>query len=529
MKLKGLSPRLYNITFNTHTVSGIVISFALYVIFFAGAFTLFKEEFYRWENPAARQRLSEQVDYDKVLKAIKKKTPRFDLAEDITIVTASEERPIVNIYGHLTVPKGKPEEHYYVTYYPSSNEFSQEEKTTIGETLYRLHFFDQIPFLGRYLSGFVALFFAFAVVTGLMIHWQNILTKFHGFSLKGSLKNLWTSAHTVFGLLGLPFQLMYAITGAYYMLSFLVLLPVVMVFYGGDQEKAISEIVAERAMAVSESSPFASQHLSINGLLEKVKTQNPELELHYLRIKHYDRQDGILSASLKNSRTFAGDGSISLRLADGKVISDLLPGKRTYAQSVLFGISRLHFATFGGMVLKTIYFLLAMFTCFVIISGVLLWKEARNKKSYTEKQRRFHHRVTMWYLAISFGLFPATAVLFSAELLVPDLESHVFVVRTAFFVSWLLLTIAGLFFKNESGITRFYLLIGGLLSIFVPFANGFATGDWIFMTWPKGLYHLALTDTFWMITGVVSLLLAVSSKKVKKAGKKASVVAVTGS
>ncbi|WCC44944.1 hypothetical protein PJW08_01285 [Tenacibaculum finnmarkense] len=39
-----MSKRNYNVFFNTHTVSGIVISVALYVIFFAGAFSFFKEE-----------------------------------------------------------------------------------------------------------------------------------------------------------------------------------------------------------------------------------------------------------------------------------------------------------------------------------------------------------------------------------------------------------------------------------------------------------------------------------------------------
>lgn len=512
-KLKGLSPRLYNITFNTHTVSGIVISFGLYVIFFAGAFSLFKDEFYQWENPAARQTLLYPVDYDQMLTSLKKSIPRFDLSEDITIVTESAERPLVKVYGHLIVPKGKPEQHYYTNYFPASGEFVKDEKTTVGETLYRLHFFDQIPFIGRYLSGFVALFFAFAVITGLMIHWQNMLTKFHGFSLKGSLKNLWTDAHTVFGLLGLPFQLMYAITGAYYMLSFLVLLPVVMVFYGGNQEKAINDIISERAMEVSEKSAFTTKNLGITGILAKVKSENPELNLHYLQIKHYDREDGIVSVSLENSRTFAGSGSVAVRLKDGELISDKLPGKRTYAESVLFGISRLHFATFGGLTLKIIYFLLALFTCFVIISGVLLWKEARNKKSYTDKQKQFHHRVTMWYLAISFGLFPATAILFSAELLVPKVENHVFLVRTVFFVSWLVLSIAGLMLKTESRITWFYLFVGGLISVFVPLTNGFVTGDWIFNAWSDGLYYTALTDAFWGGTGVISLILATSIRR----------------
>jgi uncharacterized iron-regulated membrane protein len=505
MKLKGLSSRLYNITFHTHTVSGIVISFALYVIFFTGAVTLFKNEFYQWENPKARQPAGQSVDYDKMLTDLKKKIPGFDLSEDITIRMETHARPLINIYGHLIVPKGEPEEHYNTTYFPITGAFEQEEKTTIGETLYRLHFFDQIPVIGRYISGFVALFFAFAVITGVMIHWQNIRTKYNGFSLKGSIKNIWTNSHTVFGLLGLPFQFMYAITGAYYMLSLLVLAPVVMVFFGGDQNRAFEELLPERFMKTSEISPVTNQNRKISHILERVKAQHGDLDMNYLQIKNYGHEDGIITISLESPKVFAGAGSIALSLKNGKVIQDNLPGNRNYTQSVLPGIARLHFATFGGLMLKAIYFFMALFTCFVIISGVLLWKEARNKKSYTDKQKRFHHRVTMCYLAVCFGLFPAVAMLFIAELMVPDSTDHVFYTRTLFFISWLVFTATGLFIKNEIRITQLYLFLGGTFSLLVPITNGIMTGDWIWVALQKGNQLVAVTDLCWLTTGATAL------------------------
>tara|TARA_B110001450_G_scaffold119057_1_gene112260 strand:- start:2527 stop:2784 length:258 start_codon:yes stop_codon:yes gene_type:complete len=62
------SKRIYNIFFNLHTVSGIIISVALYVIFIAGAFSLLKEEIYDWENDVVDKRVSRQeIDYDRVL------------------------------------------------------------------------------------------------------------------------------------------------------------------------------------------------------------------------------------------------------------------------------------------------------------------------------------------------------------------------------------------------------------------------------------------------------------------------------
>ena len=42
--------RIYNILFHTRTVSGIVISVALYVIFFTGSFSFFRDEIANWER-----------------------------------------------------------------------------------------------------------------------------------------------------------------------------------------------------------------------------------------------------------------------------------------------------------------------------------------------------------------------------------------------------------------------------------------------------------------------------------------------
>lgn len=518
MKLKNLPPRLYNITFHTHTVSGIVISFALYVIFFAGAFTLFRKEFYPWENPAVRQPFMAEIDYDAVLRNLKEKNPLFDLSEDMTISAPSAAHPLMSVSGHLIVKEGEEEEHYHTYYNPHSGELSSRMETTTGATLYRLHFFDQIPYVGRYLSGFVALFFAFAVVTGVMIHWQNILTKFNGFTLKGSRKVFWTNAHTVFGLLGLPFQFMYAITGVYYMLVLLVLLPIVVLVYDGNQAKAIADIVSQpqQAIELREDAPVARHNIPLKDIIADLKKEYPEMKLNYMQLKHYDREDGTLLASLSDGHSFTGDGTITVQLKDGAVVQHLMPGEKTYAQSVLPGIGKLHFATFGGLALKIVYFLLTLFTCFVIISGVLLWKEARNKQSYTPEQKRFHRRVTMVYLAICLGLFPAVAVLFCSELLVPPSGKHSFIVNTIFFVSWLVLTVIGLGARTEARLTSLYLLLGGVSSLAVPLVNGFKTGDWIWTALSKQSYYVAATDIFWMLAGLICLVFGFQQVRRKK-------------
>ena len=510
MKLKGLGNRAYNIIFHTHTVSGIAISFALYVIFFAGAFTLFKDEFYQWENPEARIPLVKDVDYDAILAQIKIQNPDFQSDKDVFITMPSAENPLLSIGGRAFKKGDKPEYVMY-NYNPVTEKLKSNTpySTTIGETLYRLHFLDQLPILGRYIAGFVALFFLFATVTGAMIHWRNILSKFYGFSIKGAWKQVWTNAHTVFGLIGLPFQMMYAVTGAFYLLTILILAPAVMFLYGGDQQKIFAIIRPNEAIKFDEKSPQTTTNIPILKLVSQLESEFPDYHLSLISLDNWGKEDGVLTTRIVNDTHFTGDGLVSVQLKDGKKVVEVIPGSKAYVESVLDGIARLHFARFGGLLLKSVYFILALFTCFVIMSGVLLWKEARNKKNYTEKQKRFHHRVTMWYLAICFGLFPAVSILFSAELLVPaGIAKHTFWVNTIFFFSWLVLIMAGLLARTEVRMTKLFLLLTGLFSFVIPFVNGIKTGDWIWVTLMKGNYFVATTDIFWLTTAFVMFFLS---------------------
>jgi len=514
MKLKGLGNRAYNIMFHTHTVSGIVISFALYVIFFAGAFTLFKDEFYQWENPEARIPLVKVIDYDAVLHQIKKQNPYFKLDKDIFVLMPSKENPLVTLGGR-EVKKGEKPVYTSYIYNPATQKLKSNTpySSTIGETLYRLHFLDQLPLLGRYIAGFVALFFLFATATGVMVHWRNILTKFYGFSIKGSWKQVWTNAHTVFGLIGLPFQLMYAVTGAFYLLTILILLPAVMLLYNGDQQKIFALIRPSEGLKFDDKSPLTDKNIPILKIVSQLEAENPEYHLTLLSLDNWGKEDAVLTTRIVDDTHFTGDGLISVQLKDGKKVVEVIPGNKAYVESVLDAFGRLHFARFGGLLLKSVYFILALFTCFVIISGVLLWKEARNKKTYTDKQRRFHHRVTMWYLAICFSLFPATAILFSSELLVPsDIKNHSPLVNTIFFSSWLILLIAGLLSKTETRMTRLFLALTSLFSLFVPLTNGIITGDWIWIALHKGNYFVVFTDIFWLVTAAATFFLSFTVK-----------------
>ncbi len=513
--MKGLNPRAYHILFHTHTVSGILISAGLFVIFFAGAISLYKHEIYQWEDPAARIPVMDHIDYERLIYRLGTMKAGVKDAHEISMKLPSEARPVYTIY--VPVESGKGTEYATFIYNPHTDgimELSQGDVTTTGETLYRLHFLDQIPwYIGRYIAGFISLFFAFAVVTGLLIHWKNIVSRFYAFSFKNVKKQFWTHAHTVFGVIGLPFQLMYAITGAFYLLSVFILAPAVVILFKGDQDKLITMIYPPEAFHEHGTETFApASHMSIGQGLQQIRNDYPGYRVSYAEVIHMGTEKALLSTDLVNSNAFNEDGTVVLDLHSGDYKLAINPGEKNYAQSLLAGISKLHFGSFGGWLVKALYFILSLFSCFVIISGILMWKAARNKPSYTAAQRRFHHRVTIVYLSVCFSLFPATALLFIAEQLIPSGAGHAGRVNTVFFVGWLVFTVIGCLRRGEKHITAYCLLLGGILACGVPFSNGFSTGHWPWMTIGKHPY-VFITDIAWLASGIFALVCWTMVKK----------------
>ncbi len=508
MKLKALKPRLHNVMFHTHTVAGIVISFALFIIFYAGAFALFRDELYQWENHHARKIEYKQVDSDEVIRQVEAQYPNFKKEGQTSIVYNSKGQPYIQFYADLET-NDERNDRIRALINPETWEITDnfKPKTTVGETLYHLHYFDQIPGLGIWLSGFVSLFFLFAIATGVLIHWKNLIRKFYAFSIKEKMKNIWTDAHTMLSIIGLPFQVVYAVTGCLFGLLTLLLAPSVILMFDGNTDPIYENIRPQVTMHPNENASPAEMR-SITAIYDEVQKEFPDHHILNSVTKHYGYEDATISFRIDDGKGIINDGNLVYNLATGERVAEILPNDKTYTQTVYNLMTKLHFATFGGILLKITYFILAMITCFSLVSGVLIWKTAREKKSYTEQQKRFHHIVTKWYLAICLGLFPATTLLFVANKAIPfSIDNRAFYENTVFFGSWAILIIIGLFWNNLRQLNMRYLIIGGILSILVPVLNGVVTGDWFFIAFVKAKYIIASIDVFWLLTGISALFI----------------------
>ncbi|CAL2103919.1 putative iron-regulated membrane protein [Tenacibaculum sp. 190130A14a] len=505
-----MSNRNYNVFFNTHTVSGIVISVALYVIFFAGAFALFKDEIEAWEEAKHSQNIArENIDFDFLLNKLSENNHltsrdiRFNLGHNsdniYVLMDAAKDT--------LNVPAEAKGFTYLSVDVNSAKTATYTEKYSLGEFLYRLHFFAQIPTFGVYLAGFVSLFFLFAIITGVIVHWKKVISNFYQFNPQVVLKRVWTDAHTALGIIGLPFQFIYAVTGAYFCLSILVLIPANFL-YNGDQNKLMEDLRPDRKV-IEWVAKSEKDIPSINSFVKKNAAQWDHFNPEYLIIKNYGgvNMQYLLIGALNTDKRFLSSGSIIYDTATQKTNINRNPNNAKYTDDIQLSMGRLHFGNFGGKTTKVIYFILALITCFVIITGVLIWIEARNKKSMSLKQRLYTAKVGHIYMAICLSLFPVIALFFLVVKLLPEAyqTQKMSILYTWFFLVWLIATIYFRFKRNNYFTNKFTLLSGAILGFLIPISNGVVSNNWIWNTYQAKQFDILSVDLLWIFLSLIAL------------------------
>ncbi len=510
-----MSKRNYNVFFNTHTVSGIVISVALYIIFFAGAFALFKDEIAIWEDgKKINHTLRRDINFDSIIHRL---DDEYDLnGRDISFVFKDHSD---NIYSTLkpsrdSLASEKGKRSQYVAIDINTSEIkSYTEKYNLGEFLYRLHFLTQIPYIGVYLAGFIAFFFLFAIVTGVIVHWKKIISNFFKFNPKVILKKVWTDAHTALGFIGLPFQFTFAITGAYFCLSILVLIPANILF-NGNQNLLLESLRPDRKIyqwAEKSNEVIPSYNL----LIQKTATNWDNFQVKSGHIKNYGRVNMkyIINGELNNDDDFIGLGRIVFNAFTGEIEAIKNPNKTEYSEDIQRLITKLHFGDFGGIPIKIIYFILALITCFVIITGVLIWIEARNKKNSNINKRLFTAKVGHIYLAICLSMLPVTALSFLfVKIFNNYFNNQQTAIYTFFFSTWLIFTLFFRFKRNNYFTNKLNLLLGAIFGFMIPMVNGFVSNNWMWKMYNQQQYDILSIDVLWILIAALSLLFYVKIK-----------------
>ncbi|WP_417359228.1 PepSY-associated TM helix domain-containing protein [Galbibacter sp.] len=504
-----MNNRSYNILFHLHTISGIIISAGLFVIFFTGSFSFFRDEIANWQKEEYTQPGDQGIksNLDPIMDSLSKNYILY--GRDIEIGRHYNERRVdINMTASkdsLASEQAKLGSFFYLDT-DTFDTYSYLESYTLGEFLYRLHFFAQIPYpYGYYTSGLVSFFFLFAIITGILVHWNKIVSNFYTFRPRAKLKTIWTDAHTALGVIGLPFQFVYAVTGAFFMLNVLMAAPNIMFLFEGSQQKLYNELEMSETPP-----PLAYEKLdqipSIEGFAQQARDKWQNINLTHLHIYNYgDRSMRVtVEGELPKNDKYTGTAILSFDAGSGAILAEKDPYKEnTYLDGVKNFLYRIHYGDYAGYGLRIISFVLGLISCFVILSGVLIWLVAREKKSVAERKRRFNRALVNIYVSVCLTLYPITALSFIAVKIQGEVDKSF--VNDFYFISWLLLSLFFIWRKDNYFTNKYCLLLGSAIGFIVPLVNGIVSGNWFWLSVNEQLFQSFFIDMLWIVLSIVSL------------------------
>ncbi|MBD1431792.1 PepSY domain-containing protein [Sphingobacterium sp. DN00404] len=523
--------RNYNIYFNTHTISGIVICALLYVIFFAGSFSFFKHEIQAWQHGVSYEANKEVgKDFDFLLDSLRQThnlqgrditfylqphslgaSVNMSVSKDTT-VSKPKQAPAE---GQRRGRRGGGDASFFYYDFHQEKASTYAESYDMGEFLYRLHFLAQLnqvpirigmPF-GYTIAGLVSFLFLFALITGLLLHWDKIVSNFFIFRPWSKWKTVWTDMHTALGVIGFPFQFIFALTGIILIVNWVLVKPLTNYLYDGKQEELYLDLGFSDSQTYEYLYQPIDQDFNTQPYLAELKQKWNGAEFSRVFLKNYGDESMhlIVHAKPNPKLNFSGEGKAVYRIHDQQLIYEKDPhSTSSYKDKVSSIIYHLHFGDFGGYPVKITFFILGIMGCIVIISGILIWLVARDKNNIPKHKRVFNFWASNIFLAICLTMLPVTAFTFIAVKVYPEVNQDF--IYSVYFYSWLALSIFYVIRRDLRATNKETLLVGALLGFCIPVVNGLYGGNWIWKTFAAGETDILFFDLLWIAISVVALL-----------------------
>ncbi|MDT0632782.1 PepSY-associated TM helix domain-containing protein [Rubrivirga sp. S365] len=490
-KKKLVGPRAFKLLWDAHSVTGVVLGLGLFVIFYCGAFALYRAEIQAWADPALRateQTAGAMLSADAAVGEILRERPPAQGA-DVLLVYPFAERA----YYWLRYPTAAGDTLDHWVSATSGAVLPTRSRSGVAEVLYDLHYFAQAGLVGRILSGLAAVFLLFGVASGVLIHLRKLPRDWHTFRPRGKLRDALADAHTVLGLVGLPYTVMYAVTGAFFSLLIVILGPTLLVVFDGD-EGALEAVLTGVEEPPLELTGEAAEMWSPDALLAALPPLWDDAEITVLHVHGWGDAGGLAAFESGVRESVTASGKAVLNPATGEVLAVSDPRRPTALGATTTAMTTLHFATFGGWLMTALFFVLALAAGAVILTGNVLWVLVRRPKD-PRATPRLHRVLARLTVGVGVGLVAAVPVLFLASRVLPiDLDGRVAWENAAFFGVWLALVAAAFAGRSPVSAARWQLGLAAVLSAAVPVASGLLGGPWPWESAANGWWGVFWVD-----------------------------------
>lgn len=379
---------------SVHTWAGILTGMFLFIAFYAGALTVFKEPLARWASPPAAG--VAEVPLDAVPELISRALAAYpEAARDFRVHLEPAEHLPARQTWQVLAEGADDHDRLSMRHFGATLEADgtliggATQPSQLAEFIDVLHRVVGLPVdndLHRGFMGIVAAVYALALVSGLIVLLPSLVKDFLALRMGRNLKRMWLDAHNVVGLASLPFHIVMALTavvfafhdGIYFLQDKLI--------HGGKLASTWSAMAGKPRASDAPRDPAAM--LPPAELVARARALSPSFTprtLQYLQVagpramvRVWGHDPAALSAR-------ALGGFVALDPYSGRVINaDFMPGKQGAALTTISSFFALHFATYGGTPARWMYFLLGLAGAWLFYGGNLLWIESRRRKAARE-------------------------------------------------------------------------------------------------------------------------------------------------
>lgn len=372
---------------SVHTWTGILSGLALFIAFYAGALTVFKEPLLRWTTPPSA--ILQPVPLDAVQLLIAQTLASQPAALRGVTLKVEGGQAIPRLEWKVRDPQADDHDdrntHFYAATLAAdgSVQVREEHPSQLVEFIDVLHRVVGLPAdidPYRWIMGVVAALYFVALISGVVVLLPSLVKDLFALRVGRNLKRMWLDAHNVVGIVSLPFHIVMALSAV--------------VFAYHDQIYAVQDRMIHQGQwtqppAAPQGKPGnaparnPADMLLPSQLVQIVRQAAPGFEPNGLQYTQATGPRPMVRVWGKDPQAVsprATGGFAALDPYSGKLLStDYLSGQQSTPNLFISSFFALHMASFGGTAVSWLYFLLGLAGAWLFYGGNLLWVEARRK------------------------------------------------------------------------------------------------------------------------------------------------------
>jgi len=505
---------------DAHSWLGLIISGLLFVVFFAGAISLFRTQLTQWSmQPHFELSQGQRLPLSQIM-AIAIKDQPFEPSEHLTLRSPEPHMPYYLAYVDIEHQAGEADMVAFYIDPVTGQKVAKIGDFFFADFIYKLHLDLNLPG-GEYVVGLVTLGFFFALVSGILIYVRKLLSSFFKYRTEQGSRSKLLDLHNMVGVMSLPLTLMYAITGLIFNLVIIYQIAFAVVLYQGDQQALLDDAGYKAISPTWQSEPWQAPSIDV---LHQQVSEKYGAEPWVARIHNYGDASAVVQFIGATPHSLTDKYDIAYRLQDNSILYVKDQAKPNTLVTGLYVMSTLHFGNYGGFDLRFIYFFLALGVCALIVTGNLLWLDKRSRQRvYSATNLTVATNLTLWSTG---GLVFATAVALVSERILPiTLINRADYMVDSFIVSWVLSGGLILIGQNKKRCLAWLLQGAAGLLLAVVAIDWLIFYDQLVQLWRQGVTTVIAIEIGLV---VVALILLVSGKQLRLTGEKVPVQHSTG-